>query len=738
MFKTVECEIGGQPLVLETGRVAKQADGAVVVRYGDTMVLVTAVSTLSIREGIDFFPLTVDFQELSWAAGRIPGNFFRREIGRPSPKETLTSRLIDRPLRPRFPKGYRNETQIIANVISSDTENDADVLALVGASAALVLSDIPWQGPLAGCRVARIDGEWAINPTVTQLAGADLNIIVAATDKAIVMVEGGAKFAPEEDILEALYQAQQALQPVIAAQEELAAAVGKAKRPFSPPQQDQELVERVRSLAEAGLKQAIVVAEKLPRYAAFREVEKEVLARLGEDYEPRAKEIAAIFEDYKGELMRRMILGEKRRIDGRSLTEVRPISCEVGVLPRAHGSALFTRGETQALVTTTLGTSGDEQRIESIMGDYLKSFLLHYNFPPFSVAEAKMLRGPSRRDIGHGALAERALTQIMPSKEDFSYTVRVVSDILESNGSSSMATVCGGSLALMDAGVPVSTAVAGVAMGLIKEGDEHLILTDILGDEDHLGDMDFKVAGSDKGVTAIQMDIKIPELDRRIMGQALAQAREARLSILDKMNQAMPQPRSSVSRFAPRIVAIQISPERIRDVIGPGGKIIKSLVAETGCKIDVEDSGRVLVASNDYAAIEQAVELIRSLTQQPEVGQTYEGPVKRVTDFGAFIEILPGIEGLCHISELEHYRVGKVTDVLHEGDTVKVKVLDVDPSGGKIRLSRKALLDPPTEEEIRAREAEREARGDRDDYRSNSRGRGDRRGGRGRSRREDR
>ena len=698
MFKTIECEIGGRPLVIETGRVAKQADGATVVRFGDTMVLVTAVSTQSVREGIDFFPLTVDYQEPSWSAGRIPGNYFRREMGRPSAKETLTSRLIDRPLRPRFPQGYRFETQIIANVLSSDTENDADVLSLCGASAALCISDVPWEGPIASCRVGRIDGEWVANPTKGQLADSDVNIVVAASDRAIVMVEGGALFAPEEEILEAILFGQRSVQPIIEAQKEMMAEVGQPKRDFIPPQADLELAARVRELTEADLRQAVVIPEKLKRYRAYSAIKKNVLGVLGEDYAPRAKEIGGFIEEIKSELVRSTIIKEGRRIDGRGTTDVRDIFCEVGMLPRAHGSALFTRGETQALVTTTLGTGGDEQRIENIMGDYQKSFLLHYNFPPFSVAEAKMLRGPSRRDIGHGMLAERALAEVLPSKEDFQYTIRVVSDILESNGSSSMASVCGGSLSLMDAGVPVKAAIGGVAMGLIKEGDEVAILTDILGDEDHLGDMDFKVAGSEDGVSAIQMDIKMPEIDREILGRALTQARAARRHILAKMNEAISEPRTQLSVYAPRLVTIQIKPERIKDIIGPGGKIIKQIQNETGCRIDIEDSGRVIVAGADSEAIEAAIDVIKGITKEAEMNAVYEGTVKKVTDFGAFVEILPGTEGLLHISELDHYRVNQVTDVLRDRDKVKVKVIGLE-ANGKIRLSRKALIEPPADRE---------------------------------------
>ena len=696
MIKTVECDLGGRPLVMETGRVAKQADGAVVVRYGDTMVLCTAVSSQSGREGIDFFPLTVDYQEFAWAAGRIPGNFFRREIGRPSAKETLTSRVIDRPLRPRFPKGYRNETQIICNVLSSDTENDADVLALVGACTAVCISDIPWQGPVAGCRVGRVDGEFVINPTQSELEDSDINIIVAASPEALVMVEGECEFAPDEDVQEAIFFAQDALKPVFEAQQELIAAVGREKRPFTPPEQDDELAAKIKDLVYDDLKAAVTIKEKLPRYAAVDKVKAELLEKLGENYKDRTKEVKELYGDLKAEIVRTMVVNDKVRIDGRDLTTVRPISIELGILPRAHGSALFTRGETQALVTTTLGTSGDEQRIESIMGDSTKDFFLHYNFPPFSVNEAKMLRGPSRRDIGHGNLAERSITPTLPTHDEFQYTIRVVSDILESNGSSSMATVCGGSLSLMDAGVPTTVPVAGVAMGLIQEGDQVAVLTDILGDEDHLGDMDFKVAGSEDGVTAIQMDIKLPEISREVMRTAMTQAKDGRNHILGKMKDAIAGHRDEVSPYAPRIVTIQIKPERIRDIIGPGGKVIKGIQADTGSKIDIEDSGKVMIAAADRESVEAAINFIKDLTREPEIGAVYTGPVKRVTDFGAFVEIMPGIEGLLHISELDHYRVDKVTDILQEGDQVTVKCLNLEP-GGKIRLSRKALIEPPAD-----------------------------------------
>ena len=728
MIKTVECDLGGRPLVMETGRVAKQADGAVVVRYGDTMVLCTAVSSQSGREGIDFFPLTVDYQEFSWAAGRIPGNFFRREIGRPSAKETLTSRVIDRPLRPRFPKGYRNETQIICNVLSSDTENDGDVLALLGACTAVCISDIPWQGPVAGCRVGRVDGEFVINPTQTELEESDINIIIAASPEALVMVEGEAEFVPDEEIQEAIFFAQDALKPVFEAQQELIAAVGREKRPFTTPVQDDELAAKIKDLVYDDLKTAVTIKEKLPRYAAVDKVKAALIEKLGEDYKDRVKEAKELFGDLKAEIVRTMIINDKVRIDGRDLTTVRPISIELGILPRAHGSALFTRGETQALVTTTLGTSGDEQRIESIMGDSTKDFFLHYNFPPFSVNEAKMLRGPSRRDIGHGNLAERAITPTLPTHDEFQYTLRVVSDILESNGSSSMATVCGGSLSLMDAGVPVSGPVAGVAMGLIQEGDQVAVLTDILGDEDHLGDMDFKVAGSEDGVTAIQMDIKLPEISREVMRTAMTQAKDGRNHILGIMKEAITGHRDEVSPFAPRIVTIQIKPERIRDIIGPGGKVIKGIQADTGSKIDIEDSGKVMIAAADRESVEAAINFIKDLTREPEIGAVYTGPVKRVTDFGAFVEIMPGIEGLLHISELDHYRVDKVTDILQEGDQVTVKCLNLEP-GGKIRLSRKALIEPPADMPPRDDRGGRDGdRGGRDGDRRNNRSPRGRRG----------
>ncbi|MBU2469352.1 MAG: polyribonucleotide nucleotidyltransferase [Proteobacteria bacterium] len=695
MIKKVSTTINGLEFSIETGKIAKQAGGAVWVTYGETVVLVTATGDSNMREGIDFLPLTVDYQELSYAAGRIPGNFFRREMGRPSEKETLTSRLIDRPVRPRVPKGWSYETQIIANVYSADRVNEPDVLAVTGASAALCISDVPFDGPMAGVRVGRVDGEFVVNPTAAQRALSDLDIIVAGSRDAVVMVEGGSELLPEDVVLEGIWFGHKAMQPLLDIQEELMAAVGKAKREFTKPVEDTELKAKVAELAAEGVKKVLSTVPKLERYGVKRAVKKEVVAAMGEEAAGREGKVKDMVEDLVSDGMRSMILEQGRRVDGRDFVTVRPISCEVGILPRTHGSALFTRGETQAIVTTTLGTSGDEQRIESVTKeDSFRDFLLHYNFPPFCVGEAKMLRGPGRREIGHGALARRSLQKILPAKDVFPYTIRVVSDITESNGSSSMASVCGGSLSMMDAGVPVSQAVAGVAMGLIKEGDKTAVLTDIVGDEDHLGDMDFKVTGSAQGVAAVQMDIKISGINKEIMAQALAQARDGRLHILSKMTEAINQPRGAISDWAPRITTIKIPVERIKDIIGPGGKIIRGMQMETGAKIDVEDDGTVHVAAVDGEAGARALAMIKDLTQDVEEGAVYEGTVVKIMDFGAFVEIIPGRDGLVHISELDHTRVRSVTDVLREGDKVKVKVLGVDDRG-KIRLSRKALLPPP-------------------------------------------
>ncbi len=689
-MKRVEIDLHGRKLSIESGRVAKQANGSVLVQYGDTVVLVTAVAAKEPREAVDFFPLTVDYQEKTFAAGKIPGGFFKRE-GRPSEKEVLTSRLCDRPLRPLFPDGFRCETQVIATVLSYDKENDADVLAMIGASAALEISDIPFNGPIAGVRVGRIGGNLVLNPTASQLAECDLQMIIAGSRDALVMVEGGARMLSEDVVLDALYFGHREMQPILGMQAELRSALGKPKRLVTPPELDQALSGRVRQLASPKIVEALSTPGKHERSDAVRQVRTEVIAVLANEFPDRERDIKTIFEHVHEEVVRAMIVSEKRRIDGRGLADIRPISAEVQVLPRTHGSALFTRGETQALVVATLGTSSDEQRIDALIGDTFKKFMLHYNFPPFSVGEVKFLRSPGRREIGHGALAERAVSAVLPDDTTFPYTIRVVSEILESNGSSSMATVCGSSLALMDAGVPIKAPVAGIAMGLIREGSDVRVLSDILGDEDHLGDMDFKVAGTSEGVTAVQMDIKIAGVTREIMRDALYQAREGRLHILRCMEQALASPRADVSSYAPRIVTLKIRQDRIRDVIGPGGKVIRGIIDETGVKIDVEDDGTIYIASADEAAMQKAVDWIHRLTAEAEVGKIYKGTVKKIMDFGAFVEILPGTDGLCHISQLAPERVAKVRDVLNEGDEVMVKVLEVDKTG-KIRLSRKEAL----------------------------------------------
>ncbi len=699
MKHTVQVEVGGRSLSLETGEVARQAGGSVLMRYGDTVVVVTATKEDRVREGIDFLPLSVDYKEMSYAAGRIPGGFFRREVGRPSEKETLTSRLIDRPIRPLFPKKWPFETQVIATVMSVDMENEPDVVALTGASAALHVSAIPFGGPVAAVRVGRVNGEFMINPSAAQLAQSDMNIVVAATREAVVMVEGGAEFVPEEDIADAIMFAHQAIVPVVNAQDELQKLVANAKQ--APPEvvSDQVLIDRISDLATAGMREVMTIAEKLPRRDRKKELKTWVREQLAADYADREKEIDAALDDLEKKVVRAIMVEKRHRIDGRAFDEVRPISIEVGKLPRTHGSALFTRGETQVIAAVTLGSSSDEQKIEALAGESFKSFMLHYNFPPFSVGEVKPLRAPGRREIGHGALAERAIKPSLPKNGEFPYTIRVVSEVLESNGSSSMATVCGSSLALMDAGVPVTDAVAGIAMGLVKEGGEFIVLSDILGDEDHLGDMDFKVTGSDRGITAFQMDVKISGVNREILKKALDQAKAGRLHILEKMKEVIEKPRSELSPYAPRVVTIQINPDKIREVIGPGGKVIRAIVAETGAKIDIDDSGRVVVMSPDAEACDKAIAKIRSITTEPEIGQLYMAKVVRVTDFGAFAEILPNTEGLIHISQLENRRVRKVTDVVNEGDEVLVKVIDIDKDG-RIRLSRKAAL-PPEEKESR-------------------------------------
>ncbi|MDD3990719.1 MAG: polyribonucleotide nucleotidyltransferase [Desulfobacterales bacterium] len=691
MEKSVSCQIGGRTLSIQTGKVAKQASGAAVVQYGDTIVLVTVVAAHETRDA-GFLPLTVEYQEKIYAAGRIPGNYFRREIGRPSEKETLTARLIDRPIRPLFPKGWRYETQVIATVLSMDRENDPDMLALIGASAALELSDIPFAGPIAAVRVGRIDGELVANPSLPDLEGSDINIIVAGSATGVVMVEGGADIASEEDMLEAIFFAHAQMQPIIAMQEELCQSCGRAKRPYIVPTPEAALAERLAELNGDRLRNALTVPEKMARHEAVRTAKAEIVAALEPELAERKNEIAEILDDLQKKISRDLILKEGQRMDGRRFDEVRPITCEVGILPRPHGSALFTRGETQVLGVLTLGSGQDEQRVETLSGEEFRPFMLHYNFPPFSVGEVKRLGGPSRRDIGHGGLSTRALERVLPDKENFDYTIRLVSEVLESNGSSSMGTVCAGTLALMDGGVPIKAPVAGIAMGLVKSDDQVVVLTDILGDEDHTGDMDFKVAGTDEGITALQMDIKIHELSREILQQALAQAREGRLHILKTMLTALKAPRGKISPYAPCITTIDINPDKIRDIIGPGGKVIRALQSETNTKIDIDDSGTIKIAAVSKEDGEAAIERIRALTMEPEVGQIYEGKVVKVMDFGAFVQILPGTDGLVHISQLSNQRVTKVTDVVKEGDTLRVKVLEITRDG-KIRLSHKVLLE---------------------------------------------
>ncbi|HWO42448.1 MAG TPA: polyribonucleotide nucleotidyltransferase [Candidatus Eisenbacteria bacterium] len=690
MATKVELDFHGRPLSIEVGKLAKQADGSALVRYGETVVLVTAVAAKDLKAETDFFPLTVDYQEKTFAAGRIPGGFFKRE-GRPSEKEILTCRLIDRSIRPLFSDGLRCETQIIATVLSADRENDPDVVAMLGTSVALHVSDIPFNGPIAGVRIGRVDGEWLINPTQSQLQESDVDIFLSGSREAIVMVEGGARMVPEDEILEALFKGHEALQPLLAVQEEIRREIGKSKREVPIAERDRTIAHRVEALAGERLNRAIEIPEKIERYKKIAEVKSEVVAQAAAEFPGREREIKAAFDELRRTTFRNMIIHQQRRIDGRGLKDVRPISCEVQVLPRTHGSALFTRGETQALVVTTLGTASDEQKIDALIGEQFKKFMLHYNFPPFSVGEVKFLRGPSRREIGHGNLAERALLPVLPEESKFPYTVRIVSEILESNGSTSMATVCGGSLSLMDAGVPVVAPVAGIAMGLIKEGEHVRVLSDILGEEDHLGDMDFKVAGTPEGVTSLQMDIKVSGVDREVMRQALYQAREGRLGILKIMNETLPAPRTHISGHAPRITTIRVKPEKIREIIGPGGKVIRGIIEATGVKIDVEDDGTVTIASSDESASRRAIEMVQRIAAEAEVGKIYKGTVRKIVDFGAFVEIFPGTDGLVHISQLAPERVRRVSDILKEGDEVMVKVLEIDKQG-KIRLSRKEAL----------------------------------------------
>ncbi len=689
-----ELNIGQSTLSIETGKLAKQANGSAIVRFGDTVVLVTACYSPAAREGIDFLPLTVDYREYTYASGRIPGGFFKRE-GKPTEKEVLTSRVIDRPLRPLFPAGWHHETQVIALVLSADAENDSDVLAITGAGAALGLSEIPFPSTVAGVRVAIVgdEDEFLVNPTYEQRKRARLDLVVAGTRDAIVMVEAGAKEVPEADVVAALEVAHEAIRKIVDVIDGMAQEAGKKKLEIARKEIGKDFYREVEEKIYIPLSKAMRITDKTENYDAVDQLLEELIASLPEEEVERRLEAKAIFKELKEKVLRDSVLEHQVRLDGRQFNEIRTIWAEVGVLPRTHGSAIFTRGETQALVTATLGTAEDQQKIEMVEGDVYKRFMLHYNFPPFSVGEVAFLRGPGRREVGHGALAERAVSPMIPEESAFPYTMRVVSDILESNGSSSMATVCGATLALMDAGVPLKAPVAGIAMGLImdEQTGKHAILTDIAGAEDHYGDMDFKVTGTSQGITALQMDIKVTGVTSEIMRKALEQAREGRMFILNKMEEVMPASRKNISTFAPRIVTIRIPVDKIRDVIGPGGKVIRSIIDRTGVKIDVEDDGRVNVASSDEESAKKAIAIIQELTATPELNATYLGKVQRITDFGAFVEIMPGVDGLLHVSEIAKHRVKDVRDELKEGEQLLVKVINIDPSG-KIRLSRKALL----------------------------------------------
>jgi polyribonucleotide nucleotidyltransferase len=693
--------INGRTLVIETGEIAKQANGAALVRYGETAVLAAATAASTDRDEIDFFPLTVDYRERTYAAGRIPGGFFKRE-GRPSEKEILTSRIIDRPMRPLFPDSYRRETQILCTVLSADQENDPDIVAVIAASAAVAVSDIPFLGPIGAVRMGYVDGQLVVNPTRSELERSQLNMVVAGTREAIVMVEGGALELPEALVLSALHEAYQALQACIDVQLQLKQVAGKEPLSLVSSAVDTDLQQRVNDFASVRLKEALSIPGKLERQQAMSTLEQEVVQVLGgedlnaADAAQQVKTIKACLHDMESAEMRRQVLQEGRRADGRGLSDIRPISGRTSLLPRTHGSVLFTRGETQALVAATLGTREDEQLMDDLDGKTSKRFMLHYNFPPFSVGEVRPLRGPGRREIGHGALAERAVQPVIPPHETFPYTVRIVSDIMESNGSSSMATVCGSSLALMDAGVPIKAPVAGIAMGLIEQDGQVAILSDILGLEDHLGDMDFKVAGTAQGITAIQMDIKTIGVSHEIMGQALEQARQGRLHILQCMEAILKAPRSQLSSYAPRIITMKVHKDKVREVIGPGGKTIRGIIDATGVTIDVQDDGTIKIASADEAAAQAAVGMVQELTQEAEIGRTYQGKVRKIMDFGAFVEIFPGTDGLLHISQISDKRVNKVSDELKEGDHILVKVLDVDQNG-RIKLSHK--------EAVREREA---------------------------------
>jgi len=690
---STQVEIGGRRLTLETGRVAKQADGSVLVRYGDTVVLATVVAARSATEGQDFFPLSVDYRERAYAGGRIPGGFFKRE-GRPAEKEILTSRLIDRPLRPLFPKGFKNEIQLIALAISSDQENDPGILAMNGASAAVLVAGLPFLGPFGAVRIGHIDGRLVVNPPFVDLDRSALDLVVAATEDSVVMVEAGAREVSEETFIEAIALAHDECRALVRTQRALAQMAGKPKWEFDASvHQDPALEAQVREAARGRIRDVVRIPEKAQRAQGLTKLAQEVLAAVDPEGLRKAK-VREYLDKLEKQEVRRMILEDGIRIDGRKSTETRTISAEVSFLPRTHGSALFTRGETQALVAATLGTKQDEQKIESLEGETTKPFMLHYNFPSFSVGEIRRFGSPGRREIGHGALAERSVAPVLPPREGFPYTLRIVSDILESNGSSSMATVCGASMALMDAGVPIKAPVAGIAMGLIKEGERYAILTDIMGTEDHYGDMDFKVAGTADGITGLQMDIKVAGVSREIMAAALRQAREARLFVLSRMREAIAEPRPELPPHAPRFVTIRIRPEKIREVIGPGGKVVRGIQDQTGVKVDIEDDGKVTLFGADARMVQQAIDIIQGICKEAEVGRIHLGKVKKVVDFGAFVEIMPGTEGLLHISQIAEERTRRVEDVLREGDMVLVKVIEVDPSG-KIRLSRRAALKDP-------------------------------------------
>lgn len=685
-----EVEFEGKTLAIETGRMAKQTDGAALVQYGETVILATAVASTQPNERRGFFPLSVEYREKAYAAGKIPGGFFKRE-GRPQEKEVLSARLIDRPIRPLFPKEFNHEVQVVVTVLSSDKENDADVLGAVGASLALSISDIPFNGPIASVRVGRIGSEWIINPTFTQLDSSNVNIVVAATEEAITMVEGETFEISEDELIEALAFGHCAIKKIIKLQKEIIGEVGKEKRSFEVEEINQDLIKEVKTMAQKSFDMVFRKKGKKERQGALDEVLNSIQEKLEESYPEQEQTISEIFYDAEKEWVRELILNKKKRVDGRSYDAIRDISCEISVLPRTHGSALFTRGETQSLTVTTLGTKVDEQKIEGLDGQSWKSYMLHYNFPPYSVGEVRPFRGPSRRDIGHGNLAERALKPAIPNEELFPYTVRIVSDILESNGSSSMATVCAGSLSLMDAGVPIKAPVAGVAMGLVKEDDRVAILTDILGDEDHLGDMDFKVVGTKKGITAFQMDIKILGISSELLREALEKAKTARLKILEIMDKTISEHRKTISPYAPRILFLRVDVDDIGLVIGPGGKMIREIIEKSGAEINIEDDGSVQIVSENEKSCQIAKEIIEALVEKPQAGKVYKGKVKKITNFGAFVEILPGKEGLLHISQVAKTRINRIEDVMRVGDEVEVKLMSISQDG-KYELSRKVLL----------------------------------------------